>query len=113
MKRSKVLDSSKGLRVNSNRRTICEVVRQLYDICIIEGKDNPEMLDKIVPLIEDIFVMGIKMNNKLIDYKMDTDLLFERNGDDTAEIEKRRKERARLVKVLENNEKILKKRKGG
>jgi hypothetical protein len=57
------LDEPKGKRVNKNR-TICEVHRQIYDLMVTRYND-----DEICDLLDEAFVMGIKMNNRLVEYK--------------------------------------------
>jgi len=65
------MDNYKAQRV-VDRRTICEVHRQLYDHCIVYLDDRPELRDKMAELIEEAYQMGIKMNNKLVEYKYNT-----------------------------------------
>lgn len=62
------LDREKGRRITL-RRTICEVHRQLYDHCIVDLQDRPEIRDAMALLIEEAYVLGIKMDNKLHEYK--------------------------------------------
>ena len=61
----------------SHRRTICEVFREMWDIvdCIPHEVVRKELKEKII----DGFIMGKKMNAKLIEYKFDTESLSDRN----------------------------------
>jgi len=105
-KKKRLLDSNKGQRI-SKRRTICEAIRELYDIFVVKHHDDTEFMDNAAPRLEEIFMMGVKMNKKLIEYKMDTDTLFELNTKDKKQIQKIREERIRLIKILEENKSIL------
>jgi hypothetical protein len=105
-----ILNSKKGLRVSNQKRTICEVNREIYDLCITELLEKDEDLcRRIVALVEEAFIMGMKMNNKLIEYKFDTDKLFDKMDESTIKKNtKKRKERARLLEVYKSNQKLLK-----
>jgi len=59
---SRVFENKKGHRVWENE-TICELHRQIYDLLVI-GE-----YDKIVPVLEKAYKCGIKMTQKLVDYK--------------------------------------------
>ena len=63
-----IFDTPKGQRI-TDRRTICEVHREIYDRCIVGLQDNHELLDVLVPLLEEAFIMGTKMSKKLVEYK--------------------------------------------
>jgi hypothetical protein len=63
----------KGKTVNEFR-TICEVHREIYDL--IEGNKNTKSKEKIISLLEEVYKMGKKMNNKLIQYKFGWDKDF-------------------------------------
>ena len=106
LSKSKLLQSSKGKQYYK-KRTICEEVRDLCDFCVIKFHKDPKLLNEIITHLEEIFIMGMKMNKKLIKYKLNTDTLFESNKKDRNEVLKIREERTRLIKILEENEKIL------
>ena len=89
------------------KRTICEVHREIYDILVIElAATRPEVIERIVPLLEEAFLMGVKLNKKLVENKL-------ANQDETGQTNDTRKaialrrERIRLVKMLEENDEIL------
>ncbi len=66
---SKILDSTKGTGV-ATKRTICEVHRNIYDIIVLEIlESNPKLAKNLSDLLEEAFVMGIKMAKKLKKYK--------------------------------------------
>ena len=85
----RALDKPKGKRVH-NRRTICEVHRHIYDLLMIRYND-----DEIADLLDEAFVIGIKMNNKLVEYKY----IYEREccRQDTKKLEELRKLRIELI----------------
>lgn len=66
-----IMDDIKGRRV-LDRRTICEVHRELYDHVVVELQDRPELRDKLEGLVEEAYVMGIKMSRKLREYNHNT-----------------------------------------
>jgi hypothetical protein len=111
---SKLFDSQKGETVHTNR-TICELHRELYDLCVVGLHDkDPELMKQMIKVLEDAFIMGVKMNRKLCKYKLGTSSKWDkkeyRNEDVSRdEIIKRRKKRKKLAKILDHNDKILKK----
>lgn len=114
MKFSKLFDSQKGETVHTNR-TICELHRELYDLCVMGLHDkDPELMKQMIKVLEDAFIMGVKMNKKLCKYKLGTSSKWNekeyRNKDVSRdEVIQRRKKRKNLVKMLEHNDEILKK----
>jgi len=112
---SELMDSHKGAKGPHPHRTICELLRELYDLCVMELHDkNPDMMFKMIKVIEDAFIMGIKMNKKLVEYNLGSASKWEekeyRNKEvDRREVAKRRKKRNRLVKLLKDNNEVLKK----
>jgi len=111
---SKIFDSQKGETVHTNR-TICELHRELYDLCVTGlYKKNPKLMMQMIKVLEDSFIMGIKMNKKLCEYKLGSsskwpEKEYRNNEVDREEVNKRRKERIRLEKIIRHNKKILKK----
>jgi len=55
----------------SNKRTICEVHREIYDI-LLDLPDG-EKKEQAIDLIEEAFKMAKSMNRKLFEYKSDWD----------------------------------------
>jgi hypothetical protein len=105
MSLSEIFDSPKGEHVY-NKRTICEVHRELYDVCVINLiDDNPQLLSKLIKLLEEAFMMGVKMNLKLIENKCGNDEWSENNCN-MAEAKKIRNLR---IQIMKNNRDILKK----
>ena len=111
---SKIFSLSKGKTVHSNR-TICELHRELYDLCFTGLYDKDiDLMVKIIKILEDNFIMGIKMNRQLVRYKLGSSSKWEkkeyRNNDvSRKEIIKRREERKKLEKLLKDNNKMLRK----
>jgi len=64
---SEIFDSPKGRHLWP-QRTICEVHRQLYDLCVVELSE--EQQGQFVPLLEEAYLMGIKLVRGLIDRKL-------------------------------------------
>lgn len=42
----------------------------MLDLLVVELQDNPELLNKIKPLVDEACQMGIKLVKKLVDYKV-------------------------------------------
>jgi len=88
------LDTTKGQRTHGVR-TICEVHRQIYDFLVTRyGKEADDICD----LLDEAFVMGIKMNNRLVEQK----IIFESECPTTRnipEIERLRKLRIELTEL--------------
>ena len=55
-----------------DKRTICEVHRELYDIAVTHFKDSPHFA-AITEKLEEAYWMGKKMNAKLRQYKNNYD----------------------------------------
>jgi hypothetical protein len=52
--------------ITNEFRTICEVHREIYDICYIVLKENePAIFDKLTVLLNEAFDMGVRMDAKL------------------------------------------------
>lgn len=66
---SKIFDTGKGRHIWPER-TICEVHREIYDL-LVAGlwTTNQQLLYKIIPLLEEAYIDGIKMTKKLVDNK--------------------------------------------
>lgn len=75
---SKVFDNPKGQRIQQDR-TICEVHKEIYDLAIVNFQGKPEILDSMVKKLEEVFLMGIKMNRKMVERGCDT-MTWEKNG---------------------------------
>jgi len=104
---SKLMDKTRKGRGACPKRTICEVHRDIYDILVIElATTRPEVIAKIVPLLEEAFIMGVKLNKALVEHKL-------ASQDDTAgptdmaNVKTIRSQRLRLIKLLEQNNQIL------
>ncbi len=103
-----ISETAKGQKVESERRTVCEVLRSLYDEAVVglAGKDDA-LLARLVPLMEEAFGMGIKLVAKLIGKKID-DLEFpfqygSMPPDVKAQVEKLRAERIKLIGILKGS----------
>ena len=101
------MDTTDKGRYTYPKRNICEVHRELYDHLVIElAVDRPDVIDKLVPLIEEMFIMGIKMNKALVEKKLSQD--FTAPFQDQNEIAVRRQERVDLLEMLKHNNQVLK-----
>ena len=101
---SEIFESKKGERVGA-RYTICEVHRELFDLLLIELKNDPELLRRVVRLLETAFVMGIKMNSRLIEKQISEEYGQNHNAKANAEMREKRKE---LVEILKRDQEFLK-----
>lgn len=87
--------------------TICEKHREIYDVLVIElAVTRPDVIEKIVPLLESAFLMGVKLNKKLVEHKLSED--FTAPFNDAEKARAMRANRISLVKMLEANNQILK-----
>jgi len=112
---SKLFDSAKGSKPPHKNRTICELHRELYDLCVLHLHDkDPELMYKMIKTLEDAFIMGVKMNRKLVRHKLGSSSKwgqkeFRHDGVNRKEIAQRRRSREKLEDILRENEDILKK----
>jgi len=82
-------DEALGLmRRASSWRTICEVHREMFDLC--EQIPEPHK-NTIQDLILEAFIMGKKMDARLREYKADWDAGFYERNHDHRQDSKRRK----------------------
>jgi len=66
---SEVFDSRKGKHIWPTR-SICEVHREIYDLlCIGFDTRDWELVERIVPLLEEAYLDGVKMTKKLVENK--------------------------------------------
>ena len=100
---SEIFQSEKG-KVLGTKRTICEIHREIFDQVIIQFNDRPKALKKVVKLLEEAFVVGIKINAKLTEYKLKQPF-----GENNPKIKESREERKRLVEMLNDSKEFLKK----
>ena len=91
-----ILSENKGRRVDGDK-TICEVHRTIADLLIIRLKDQPAVLDEIMPHLNDAYKMGIRLVLALIEKKI---ALPEWEKNNVALAVKLRRERNKLVKEL-------------
>ena len=111
---SKIFSLSKGTTFHTNR-TICELNRELFDICVLKlHEEKPELLGKVVRIMEKAFIHGVKMNRRLVRYKLGTSSKWEKKEYRKPEINRKRlkemrKERVRLENLLMENERLLSK----
>jgi len=57
----------------SSMRTICEVHREIYDLLIEDKPAEKDVVNKVIELLDEAYVMGKKMNYKLRQYKENYD----------------------------------------
>lgn len=68
---SEIFESEKGQRRSTKRVTICEVIRQIYDKLILRLVDeDEEFLEEVIPLLEEAYIMGMKMARRMIEQKI-------------------------------------------
>jgi hypothetical protein len=90
--KSEIFDGQAGLLLRQ-RRTICEVHREIYDALVLEE------VDKAVELLEEAFFMGRRMAKRMIEQKIyDLDHIVPEGGADFITRRLRRLERVRLQK---------------
>ena len=65
--------SVKDKRV-SPLRTICEVHREMHDVLVSNKKLDIELVNKMISLLEEAYIMAKKMNAKLRQYSLDYDI---------------------------------------
>ena len=63
---SKVFDNAKGQRIQK-KRTVCEVHKEIYDLAVVNLQDKPDILKEIISKCEEAYLMGIKMNKKMVE----------------------------------------------
>jgi len=96
---SKIFQTHKG-KYSQKKMSICEVHQQIYDIIVLNMQDKPEVLKKLIPLLETAFSQGISIVHKLIEYKLTTrDLIKSKIPPTPKEAKERRLERIRLVEL--------------
>ena len=78
-------------------RTICEVHRDITDRLVCRLHDRPEVLEEILPCVNEAYLMGARLVESLIEKKIS---LPEWTKTNIAEAAVLRTERNRLVKVL-------------
>ena len=61
-----MFDNTKGQRVQK-KRTICEVHKEIYDLAVVNLQDRPEILKEVISKCEEAYLMGIKMNRKMVE----------------------------------------------
>jgi len=104
---SRLMDATSKGRHTYPLRTICEVHRELWDRLVIElAQIRPDVIRTIVPLIEEAYVMGVKLNKALVEQKLSQD--FTADPNDVPKCKALRKERIRLVEMLADNNETLK-----
>jgi len=91
---SPMFEDYKGIMLYPDR-TICEVHKEIYDILVLIGQDNPKLLELVLPLLEEAYEMGVKLCLKLTEYKCD--LSWEENSDETRAL--------RVLRLLLNHKK--------
>jgi hypothetical protein len=103
---SQMLDqTSKGKTVYP-KLTICEKHRMIYDLLVLKlAKTRPDVIREIVPHLEQAFLMGVKLNKKLVEHKLSED--FTAPDNDTQKAFELRQERIRLVELLDANNQVL------
>lgn len=103
---SKIFETHKG-SVSNSRLTICEAHRGIYDLLVLNLQDKPEVLRRVLPLLEQAFSYGVNMTHKLIEYKLTSSAKIVKGLPAASEeARKLREERNRLTVVFNKLEKI-------
>ena len=99
---SDVFDTTKGEMVYE-KMTICEVHRIIYDLLVINlYKENRELLKDIIKPLEEAFIIGVRMNHRLIKHKCGMDEWADKN-DNIEELKKIRQQRINIINEKSNN----------
>lgn len=80
---SKVFRESKKAAHIYMKLTICELNRQIYDYVYLE--ENLKNKDKIIELLEQAYLVGVKMTDKLAEYRL-MDIFISPSLGDTPDI---------------------------
>jgi len=96
---SEIFQTHKG-KYSQKKLTICEIHQQIYDIIVLNFQDKPEVLKKLIPLLETAFSQGISIVHKLIEYKLTNRDLIKNNVLETPkEAKDQRLKRIQLVEL--------------
>ena len=104
---SETFESPKGDKCVAAKRTICDIFRTLYSLTIIHLQDKPEALKDIVDLLEEGFIAGMVLVNRMVEHKVNGYF----NNISEEQIAKEslyREEKNRIVKQLQTNTWFLK-----
>ena len=95
--RKTIFDKNRKGKKTNNRRMICEIHREIYDLCVINLLDEkPELFEEIVDLLEEAYITGVKMTNRLAEHNLKDKELFFKQSPSKKQL-KNRKERNRIV----------------
>ena len=64
---SEIFESPKADKNVAHNRVICEIFRTLYSLTIIDLKDKPELLKRHIDLLEEGFITGMRMVNRMVE----------------------------------------------
>ena len=101
---SEIFESEKGKAVGCTR-TICEIHREIFDQLILLFNDRPKGLKRVVKLLDEAFIVGVKINEKLAEHKLEQPFA----PNDWKSRDAIREKRKELVKMLNANRKFLEK----
>jgi len=103
---SDIFDSSKGTKSDS-RNTLCELIRQLYDICVVKVDPlDHEIAEEMVGILEEAFIVGNKMSKRLMERRIEEvrSSIFNDNTDEEEKKELRKRRKMLVKKVAKTNE---------
>lgn len=89
------------------KETICEVHKQIYDLLVLNCQGDPEFLKEVLGKLEVVYLMGMKLCKKLIDYKC---ALPEWKDNDDEYIQNLRRIRVRLSHTIKEVGALAKKK---
>jgi hypothetical protein len=103
---SRLMNSIKGRQFGAgNKRTICELHRQIYDILVTElAESRPDVLEKVCPILDEAFILGVKVTDKLIQYKLSPQQTWLKQPTNIKEATRLRKLRIELIEILKGEE---------
>lgn len=105
---SEIFESPKADKETASNRTICEIFRTLYALTVIHLKDNPEALRRQIIVLEEGFVVGMKMVNRMV--KENASFVFDSIAAEQVKKETGyRAEKNRITSQLGNNTKFMEK----
>ena len=101
-----IFNEHKGTRV-SGKRTICELIRQTYDLLVINlAESRPDVIDQVRPLLEEALMGANKMQKVMAEHRLGALRLFPKSNN-APEVERVRAERVRLMTLIEQNEQVI------
>jgi hypothetical protein len=112
---SEIFQSHKGSKEPHSNRTICELHRELYDLCVMNlYEKNIELMKNMIIILDKAFIAGVEINRDLCRCKLGSSSKWDKKEYRNKEVNKKevaklRKEREKVERLLDKNNEILKK----